>query len=407
MEDRRRRQYRISSSMELENVELKVEGYENAPQSLREEMRASHASTDERNVQKHTRKKTEFLELQGTVQSKEIAIKQLREEVQSSHRSIEQLHQNYACVRGLNEAKDATIRKLHTEVDLLQEALEEAQREKIQTLDSLHTAQTELAAVNVDKSWLQEQVRMSQQETHSEIRSVGCASISSQEDLVRRMEDVRRERETLQELIGTASAYEETIRNLDSNRSVQSYSSQRESEWRLQKGDYQTHSRERQTEKVDEKVIFELGSKMSEVEERLKKAVLSQKYQLHVEREQLIQEFKGMQKQVLDHQRHLDVHKRDLAAKDTIIQRLKSTKASLESEVDSLKRDVAATQAENDRCLQNHRELQRELSASKSKLSKLEADLENERHQKNFMRGKLDEIDSFSAEKVKYPSFIS
>ena len=380
---------------------MSAASWQNKNENICEQASTSRTSAEDQSDRK--RKETDFLELQAALQSKETAIKQLRDELQSSHRSVEQLHQNYACARNLNEAKDATISELRSEVDLLQKALEKAQNEKVQIFDSLYAVQAELSAVTLDKNWLQEQLRSRQTESSIETRSPVSDS-SHREDLVQRMEGMRREKEALQELIGTASTIEETVRNLELNRS-ESLNSKSELNWRQKLGDLQTRYREKQSEKIDEKAILELGTKMSEVEERLKKAVLSQKYQLHVEREQLIQEFQRMQKQVLDHQRHLEVHMQDLASKETIIERLKSTKASLEAEVESLRRDLAAVQTENDRCLQNQRELQYELSTNKREISKLESELENERRQKLFLTTKLEQIESFSAEKVNVCDF--
>ena len=199
MEDSERCARRLRSSAALQEQELRVAFSErqNLSESFREEVRAGSSSFGERSVQTQIRREKDILELEVALQSKETAIRQLRDEIESSHRSIEQLHQNYACVRSLNERKDTTIGELHAEINLMQRALEEAQQDKIQTLDSLHSVQADLAACTIDKHWLQEQVRTSHRDTYSETRSPTSESISSLEDLLQRMEEVKRERERI------------------------------------------------------------------------------------------------------------------------------------------------------------------------------------------------------------------
>lgn len=405
-ESSRRRKTGVSF-LELENLELKAktESQELLISQLREQIRATRVSNQTCDESVGVRREQELLELQGIVRSQDLVVKQLQEELSRNHQNMEQVHMQCAGARGVLDAKDATITGLRREIDTLHGTLETAQNDRLQTLDRLNSLKVELSSVNVDKNWLEGQLNFLKESADVDNKSRVSQSygsvINQRQSLISRMEGVKKEREALEELISTASHYEEMIRSFDSN-----CESERENGAGERRRDYESyrgasspgrHSYGEES-KVDEKVILEMGSKMNEVEERLKKAVLSQKYQLQVEREQLIQEFKNMQKQLLEHQKHQEMQKNDIAAKDTLVQRLKSVKASLESEVESLKRELAACQAENNRFVQEHRDVHFELSSSRNRITKLEADLENEKKQRALLRRKLEEIGSHSSE---------
>ena len=351
MEDNRRKEKVNNLRLEIENLELKaaVESKQNLIQLLREEVKTVRESKETRLVKtERVYRENEVQELHSAVQNKDIAVKQLKEELTSAHQNTEQVHQQYARARGELEAKDATISRLHQENDRLQETLEATQNERLQTLDKLSGVQAELSVLRVDKNWLESQFKL-QQETYSTERSVSerTETVKGREGLVFTMESVAKDKQTLQELINTASHYEEIIRSLEGEKRSDGLSV-RESH-RFASG---TSPRHGEMSNIDENYVIELGNKMSEVEERLKKAVVSQKYQLQAEREQLIQEFKNMQTQLLQHQRHHEMQKNEITSKETLIQRLKATKATLETEVETLKSDLAASRAESDKYLQ-------------------------------------------------------
>lgn len=399
MDDNTRRKDRDKVNifrLEIENLELKaaVEGKENLIRVLREEVKTVRESKDTRAVSTElTCHKNEVQELHSTVQSKEIAVKQLREELTNAYQNTEQVYQQYACARGALEAKDATISRLHKENDRLQEVLETTQNERLQTLDKLSALQAELSAVRVDKNWLESQLKL-QQQSHSSVRTGSETRETEQgrHGLVFTMESVSKDRQTLQELINTASHYEEIIRNLESGKRSDVVSTRESYRFSSTSGPRHGESSPR----VDENYVIELGNKMSEVEERLKKAVVSQKYQLQTEREQLIQEFKNMQTQLLQHQRHHEVQKNEISSKETLIQRLKVAKATLETEVESLKSELTTSRAESDRYLQEQRKLQHELASCRSKVCKLETELENEKRQRGLEKQKIEEVGSHS-----------
>ena len=386
-------------SLEIENLELKaaVEGKESIIRQLQDEVKVVRESKETRMVTtERVYRENEVQELQSVVQNKEIAVKQLREELTHAHHNTEQVYQQYARARGELEAKDATISRLHQENDRLQETLETTQNERLQTLDKLSGVQVELSALRVDKNWLESQLKFQKETSSSKTsRSFGSetTTIEGREELVLTMESVAKDKQTLQELINTASHYEEIIRSLESGRRTEGVSS-RES-YRFASS---TSSSPRRGElsNIDESYVLELGSKMSEVEERLQKAVVSQKYQLQAEREQLIQEFKNMQTQLLQHQRHHEMQKNEISSKETLIQRLKAAKATLETEVETLKSELAACRAESDKYLQEQRKFQHDLTSSRSKISKLEAELENERRQRDMEKRRSQEISSHS-----------
>ncbi|KAJ7361820.1 hypothetical protein OS493_014461 [Desmophyllum pertusum] len=397
MEDNRRREKVSNLRLEIENLELKAsaEGRENIITLLREEVKTIRQSKETRSVTtERVYREHEVQELHCAVQGKEIAVKQLREELTNAHQNIEQVHQQYACARGELEAKDATISRLHHENDRLQETLETTQNERLQTLGKLSGVQAELSVTRVDKNWLESQFQI-QQETYSSTRTVSerTETVTGREGLVFTMESVAKDKQTLQELINTASHYEEIIRSLEGGKPSDGGLSTRES-YRFASTSSPRHGE--MSANIDENYVIELGHKMSEVEERLKKAVVSQKYQLQAEREQLIQEFKNMQTQLLQHQRHHDIQKNEISSKETLIQRLKAAKATLETEVETLKSDLAASRAENDKYLQDQRKFQHDLTSSRSKISKLEAELENERRQREMEKQRVQEIGSHS-----------
>ena len=398
MEDNTRRTDKVNNvRLEIENLELKaaVEGKENIIQLLREEVKMVRESKETKVVStERVYRENEVQELRGAVQSKEIAVKQLREQLTNAHQNIQQVHQQYARARGTLEAKDATISRLHKENDRLQEILETTQNDRLQTLDKLSAVHAELSAVRVDKNWVENQLKL-QQESHFSAHTSGetrAETEQSGQGLVFTMESVAKDKQTLQELINTASHYEEIIRSLESGKRSDVLST-RES-YRFAPTSSPRHGES--APRVDENYVIELGNKMSEVEERLKKAVVSQKYQLQAEREQLIQEFKNMQTQLLQHQRHHEVQKNEISSKETLIQRLKAAKATLETEVETLRSDLAASRAEGDKYLQEQRKFQHELTSFRSKVSKLEAELENERRQRGREKQEMEEIGSHS-----------
>lgn len=396
MDENRRKEKVNNLRLEVENLELKaaVEGKDKIIQLLREEIKtireskeSRHAST-ERFYRQH-----EVKELHSALLSKEIAVKQLKEELTNAYQNTEQVHQQYACARGSIEAKDATISRLHKENDRLQEVLEIAQNDRLQTLDKLSAVQAELSAVRVDKSWLESQLKLLQ-ESFVITRTISDSreTVEGGHGIVFTMESVAKDKQTLQELINTASHYEEIIRSLESGKRSDVLSTQESYRFASVSSPRQGESSPR----VDENYVIELGNKMTEVEERLKKAVVSQKYQLQTEREQLIQEFRNMQMQLLQHQRHHEVQKNEMSSKETLIERLKATKAILKTEVETLKSDLAASRAESDKYLKEQRKFQHELISSKGKISKLEAELENERRQRELEKKRIEEIGSHS-----------
>lgn len=219
MEDNRRKEKVNNLRLEIENLELKaaVESKESVIQLLREEVKTVRESKETRFVTtERVNHENELQELHSAVQSKDIAVKQLKEELTSAHQNTEQVHQQYARARGELEAKDATISRLHQENDRLQEILEATQNERLQTLDRLSGVQAELSVVRVDKNWLESQVKL-QQESYSaseRVVSERTESARGRGGLVFTMESVSRDKQTLQELINTASHYEEIIRSL-------------------------------------------------------------------------------------------------------------------------------------------------------------------------------------------------
>ena len=397
--DNRRKETVNNLRLEIENLELKaaVEGKEKIIQHLREEVKTAQESKETRLVStERVYREHEVQELHSVVQGKEIAVKQLREELTHAHQNIEQVYQQYARARGALEAKDATISRLHKENDRIQELLETTQNDRLQTLDKLSAVQAELSAVRVDKNWLESQCKL-QEESYSNARTRSEGretreTVQGRHGIVFTMESVAKDKQTLQELINTASHYEEIIRSLESWKRGDALNTRESYRFASASSPRQGDSSPR----VDENYVIELGNKMSEVEERLKKAVVSQKYQLQAEREQLIQEFKNMQTQLLKHQRHHEVQKNEISSKETLIQRLKAAKATLETEVETLKSDLAASRAENDKYLQEQKKFQHDLISSKSKISKLEVDLENERRQRALEKQRIEEIGSYS-----------
>ena len=392
----RRKDVANNVRLEIENLELKAEvkGKDNIIQLLREEVKEFRETRQTTPISKEPAfRDNEIQELSSALISKEIAVKQLSEDLTHAHQNIEQVHQQYAGARGTLEAKDATISRLRNENDKLQEILETTQNNRLQALDKLSTVQAELSAVSVDKNWLESQLKIQQQASRSALTESDIRETEQGRDgLLSTMESVAKDKQTLQELINTASHYEEIIHTLESGQRGDAITTQESN--RFASASSARHGGS--SPRADENYVIELGNKMSEVEERLKKAVVSQRYQLQAEREQLIQEFKNMQTQLLQHQKHHELQKNEISSKETLIQRLKAAKKMLETELDTLRNDLATSRAQNEKYTQEIRKFQHELTSCRSKVSKLETELENEKRRKGFQQQKMDEIEVHS-----------
>ena len=386
-----------SSLMELEILELKakLESQDSLISHYRAQAKGSRSPRSYTSDAAHTavQKAREMVQLEGKMQNQEVVVKQLRDELVRTYQNMEQVQLRYADAQGSADAKDATITTLRREINNLNDALETSQNERLKTLDSLYNLKVELSAVKTDKTWLERQLEA------DAVRS--CCTNNNAADSRSRMESSRTDQETLQELMSTASHYEEMIRSLDSTYESDTDTARGERRRlapRTPDGGASPGRGRYAESNVDEKALMEMEHKMGEVEERLKKAVLSQKYSLQVEREQLIEEFKSMQRQLVEHQSHQDMQKEFNASKDVLVQRLKAAKVALTGEVEALKRDLAKCQAENERLLREQRDRNFDANSSRSHMSRLEADLENEKRQRALLTRKLEEINSHSTE---------
>lgn len=350
-----RKQNAGSGLSDLENLELKatVEGQELFIRQLREELRANGDVQGSTSSVEMFENRKKVLELENKLRDNEIELSRFREELNASQQSMDATQRQYTEMKTTAETKDFLVGKLRREIDNMAEKLDQYQKEKAAAAEKLNAVQSDLSSLAVENDWLKSQLKLAEKS----LKDIGKESGGSRTATKKRGSHAKKE--SLEELMQLTSEYESLLKATEYEGGSSSFATNG-------KGDVmETHS----SNLKDEKFIRDMNKRMENIEKRVKEAVITEKYHINAEKENLIQEFKNLHKTLSQHQRMHESYMKDVEAKDSLIKRLKSIKESLESEVEGLRQELLKVREECDRHVKEKHVDNMKLISAKSKVS--------------------------------------
>lgn len=344
-----------SSFSDLENLELKatVEGQEMFIRQLREELRTNGEVREITSSVERFENGRKTSELEDKLRDKDTELSRFQEEVDASRQSMDAVQRQYAEVKESAKTKDTLVRKLREEIDNMAEKLDEARKEKAVAVETLNEVQSDLSSLGIEKDWLKSQLKLAEKS----LKDVGKDSAGTGRRAAQKTANAHSRKESLQELLQLTSEYESLFKSTEPEDTPKTFAGNSDL------------PDSRSGNPTDEKFIRDMNKRMQSIEKRVKEAVITEKYQINAEKEYLIQEFRNLQKTLSQHQRMHESYAKDVEAKDSLIKRLKSIKASLESEVDELRQELLNVKEQCDRQVKEKHVDNMKLIATKSKVS--------------------------------------
>ena len=349
--------------LEIENLELlaTVESQEGMIRSMKEDMKR-FGFGDRRSDIRALGHEQQVMDLEQALKSKDLTLQQLKEELVISQRGVEDMHRKYEQHRKKSDSRETLIRKLQRDLQSMHESLEKAQEEKLDIADKMRQVQNDRTRLKLDYDWLKEKMQgiEGSDEDHQESGEVDSAYLTKSSGSFRSTKQTN------------TKGYESSgdgERQFSS--SVQEY--------------YSSSS--------DDPAMKPVVEKFKEIEGGFHRTMISQKEGINQEKEELMREFKSLQSKLLDLQREHENYAQRVTEKDQLIERLKTAKGILESDLDTLVGELQELKTSNERLLSENSELKTNLTSSRNQVSKLEIEYENEMKQKNYLK---EQLQSFS-----------
>lgn len=341
---------------DLENLELKatVEGQETFIRQLREELRSNGEVREVTSTVERFESGRKTFAFEDKLRDKDMELSRFQEELDASRQSMDSVQRQYAEVKESAKTKDTVVRKLRDEIDGMSERLDEARKEKAVAVEKVNEVQSDLSSLGIENDWLKSQLKLAEKS----LKDVGKDSGGAGRRATQKTGSAHSRKESLQELMQLTSEYESLLKSTEPEDTPKAFSGS---------GDLPDSRSGNQP--TDDKFMRDMNKRMQSIEKRVKEAVNTEKYQINAEKEYLIQEFRNLQKTLSQHQRMQQSYAKDVEAKDSLIKRLKSIKASLESEVDELRQELLKVKEQCDRQVKEKHVDNMKLISTKSKVS--------------------------------------
>ena len=363
--------------LEIENLELlaTVESQEGMIKSMKEDMKR-YGFGDRKSDIRALGHEQQIMDLEQSLRSKDLTLQQMKEELVMSQRGIEDMYRKYEQHRKKGDNREALIRKLQRDLQVMQESLEKAQEEKLDIADKMRQVQNDRARLKLDYDWLREKVHVyeggdDQQTPDGEEVDSGFMTKSS----------------------GSFRSTKTT--------SVKKYESSGDGERQ-----FSSSVEEYYSSASDDPAMKPVVKQFREVEGGFHRAMTSQKEDINREKEELMKEFKSLQSKLLDLQSEHEKYAQKVYEKDQLIERLKAAKGILESDLDTLVGELQELKRSNDQLQSENSELKNSLTSSRNQVSKLEIEFENEMKQKNYLKEQLQSLSNASFQSKESQSRI-
>ena len=352
--------------LEIENLELlaTVESQEGMIKSMKEDIK-NYSFGDRRQEIRTIGHEQQIMDFEQALRSKDLTLQQLKEELITSQRAVEDVYRKYEQNRKKGETREQLIRRLQKDLQEMQESLEKAQDEKLDIADRMRQLQNDKTSLKLDYDWLRERVQTIEGGDHDKMEHDEMDS-------------------------GYLSKSTGSFKSTKTN-SVRKYESTSE-------GDRQFSSTVEHyySSSSDDSSMKPVVKHFHEVEEGFRRAMTSQNKDLNREKEELMREFKKLQTQLLDLQREHEHYAQKVTEKDKLIERLKSAKAVVENDLDTIVGELQELKSSNERLQTENSELKNDLISSRNQVSKLEIEYENEAKQKSYLKEQLETLTATS-----------
>ena len=362
--------------LEIENLELlaTVESQEGMIRSMKEDIKR-YGFGDQKSDIRALGREQQIMDLEQALRSKELTLQQLKEELVTSQRCVEDIYRKYEQHRKKGDNRETLVRKLQKDLQSMQESLERAQEEKLTITDKMRQVQNDRAGLKLDYDWLREKVQA--------YEGAGQGRADGEE-----------------EDSGFITKSTGSFRSTKTT-SVKRYESSGDGEQQ-----FSSSVEEYYSSSSDDPTMKPVVQHFKEVEGGFHRAITSQKEDINREKEELMTEFKSLQSKLLDLQREHENYAQKVSEKDQLIDRLKTAKGMLETDLDTLIGELQELKTSNERLQSENSELKNSLTSSRNQVSKLEIEFDNEMKQKNYLKEQLQSLSNASLQSKENHSHI-